>query len=216
MQGDCAGLSVQSVTTRVYTYKCVSVDSVLYRDLSWDKQVVGCVGGSLPGAKVCLRGQAAHGEGASLSRYLDGISICTSEQQGSASVLQLNLSCNTIKIQGEQYCSLIEFMLAPCCLKLFFVDLKQSSCLQGTLIFFHLFQQQAKILQKDKSSNQVFLMKNYCLSYTVPFRLLLCLITQVCDLQHPFGGTVLPCNILFGRLFAICSCELPSFKFMLL
>lgn len=34
---------------------------------AWDKEVAGCVGGSLPAAKVCLRGQAAHGEGASLS-----------------------------------------------------------------------------------------------------------------------------------------------------
>ena len=81
MRGGWADLSVRSFAARVYTYKCVSVDSVLYRDPSWDKRVVVCVGGSLPAAKVCLRGQAAHGEGASLPLYLDGISICSSNSR---------------------------------------------------------------------------------------------------------------------------------------
>lgn len=66
MRGGCAGFSVWSFTDSVYTYKCVSVDSVLYRDLSWDKQVVVCVGGSLPAANVCLGGLVAHREGANL------------------------------------------------------------------------------------------------------------------------------------------------------
>lgn len=67
VQGGRAGLSVCSFIVRVYSHKCISVYSVLYRDLSWDKQGAGCARGSLPAAEVCLRGQAAHGLGDSSS-----------------------------------------------------------------------------------------------------------------------------------------------------